>query len=375
MKHYIKAGILPVRFNVETSQSEFLLGQEKFQDNYVLSNTWSGFEGCSKRNEHVESAAAREFQEETCNAVPFLTHGNIPLKQLLEQRSFLWKIANPADTLFLVAIPFIKSQQIEQTFKENRFCLSTFNRRERVLTFRKKKFPPVYMFSGSDVIEESVDGDDLVGATSIVRWRVRAIVDTTITQCVTTKKTTLEITYSCVRAREHGTDNSEYIHMKKLEFPHGCKCTTQQLEAYVVWHEDYKQLVKDAVGYLAEFPRMASSLSTRHDSFSHEMGISVNRDFLEKRRVRWWTSEEIMSTTIVSHQFRSSFLEMFQFYNHVKIEASMEKVLEQVKENKGGSNAKHFGNDCCLQRLQCAVPSDRLQPSSAVEISCSVPVC
>lgn len=89
------AGILPIAVD-EYNNIRFLLGKERFINQWIGSLKWSGFEGGRKMDETIEQTASREFIEESMGVVPLGESGDCKTQDqicsLLRDRKFCIKL-------------------------------------------------------------------------------------------------------------------------------------------------------------------------------------------------------------------------------------------------------------------------------------------
>jgi hypothetical protein len=250
-KNGIGAGILPFSIN-EKGKYCLLLAKEKFNPSWKGSNLWSGFEGGKKITETYIDNAFREFKEESLNTI--VTEENI--KKVLEESRYILKLVvnikqermqTKYHITYLVFIPW-QTKCIED-FKKIRNKLQNLKMCEDILTklYQNLSIFQIYKktYIGYILSVKSIESkdDDEMCVTYVVKDQDERVVEKKVVCPMDSK--------ACM-----------WQYMRK--------CITFMLKFY-----DHEAITKS------------------YDDLNIIYNVSVNEDYLEKEKMKWWEFEKL----------------------------------------------------------------------------------
>lgn len=276
----IGAGVLPV-FVTPSGQVSFLLGQEAHVPNWSGSLQWSAFSGASKAGESERCCAAREFAEETMGILgtreavkQALAHFDVRVVIVRELRPM-----PVMRVIFVKRFPLEAAADLEMRFAAGRAHLLAVESIGAQVRLARARFPAAYPFL--------IEGDRLQRPG--VRDSVLHVLEADARGPVL--RAAVQLASGLVL---------------RLAFTGGAAAAAS---AYSEWFAKRRQLEEVLRDQLSR--DFAHAISVQRDTRGALLGARIQRDWLEKCRIRLVSLEEvehIMHTGILDgSEMRPSF--------------------------------------------------------------------
>lgn len=288
-RYCMGAGVIPISTD-EKGDIHILLGRERWIPQWKGSCRWSGFEGSRKQNEDVVSSATREFMEESMGVVEVVpatadrSHKSLLVAHRLRAKLFWRRIVlriqsdrRPERYHCTYVVPVPWDPTVCARFQELRSKIEQLDRLVQEFHFSR---PSCLGEMGEYIGNIKVNEDGSVYATKMAS------------------------TAPCILRRPWSLvdDDTEIV------------CATFDQDADVRSIVDWSTVRERLERAILPHPCVSF---VRDGRWNHIQHVSIQRDYIEKDQIRWWTIDDLNAVIsgkgqLGPERFRPYFLPVLQ---------------------------------------------------------------